>query len=382
MLGRPEALDTALDGTCVRTMNQIIGQTQKDALGSTPLISSDFDTDRDGLWIALAAATLHPDDYSVEVNSTVDGNRLKQLAFEGTHDGLIFTNEEFSSLIGNLCSGDHQLPTSDNKAYQSLVGAEAVLAMAMYQRFLVDPDAVNDLFALNADALVVEQKAFAESAIRNERSHKLLATDLVPVELLRAQDRKLAGVEFTDDEADAYGDAGGDHDKKAAIVERAKARILKEGRDAARHATGVAELTDREADDWNYYDARKNQYKKDQVVETAKARLLHIEEEKAAALLLQRTQARETAEVAFTDEEADNYIKAEVDDKPGIVELAKARIAQELEDLDNLRKATRLELKIKDLSDEDIDLYIATEGIEEKKEVLKIDLERIVAKSQ
>lgn len=249
--------------------------------------------------------------------------------------------------------------------------------MAMYQRFLVDPDAVNDLFALNANALVVEQKAFAESAIRNERSHKLLATDLVPVELLRAQDRKLAGVEFTDDEADAYGDAGGDHDKKAAIVERAKARILKEGRDAARHATGVAELTDREADDWNYYDARKNQYKKDQVVETAKARLLHIEEEKAAALLLQRTQAREAAEVAFTDEEADNYASAEVDDKPGIVKLAKVRILKEAEDLATARSNARQEAEV-ELTDEEADLYIAGE----KEAALKAAAERLSPKEE
>ncbi|HBN22820.1 MAG TPA: hypothetical protein DD412_06245 [Holosporales bacterium] len=374
--GRPEALDTALDGTCVRTMNQIIRQTKKDALRSIPLIASDFDTKRDKLWIALAAATLHPDDYSDEVSSGVEENALKQLAFEGTHDGLIFTNEDFASLIANLTSADHQLPTSPNTTYQSLVGAEAILAMAMYQRSLVNPDSVDELFSLNAKALLVEQKAFAESAIRNERSHRLLATDLVPVEMLRAQDRLLAKVELTDDEADAYGDAGSDRGKKAEIIESARARILKEGRDAARETTGVPELTDKEADDWNWYKARERVSNMEGVVEAAKARLARIEKEKVDALLLKRTQARTAGGVEFTDEEADNYVNAEVEGKPGIVELAKARIVKEAETAAAALLLKRTQARDESgvvLTDEEADLYLTGE----KEAALKAAAERL-----
>jgi len=382
-MNRAEPLDTALDGTYGRVMSQILGQTLKDALGALPPITTDFDMERDGLWISLAAATLPEESYSIEVASTVDGNRLKQLAFEGTHAGLIFTNEEFASLISNLCSKEHQLPRSPDESYQNLLGAEAVLAMVMYQRYLVDPEAVDSLFALNAEALKGEQQVFAESAIRNERSHRLLATDLVPVDMLRAQDRLLAKVDFTDEEADAYGNAGNDRDEKALIVASAKARILKEGRDAARFACGVQGLTDTEADNWNYYDERKNQVQKDRIVDLAKTRLAHIEEEKAAALLLKRSQAREAGGVEFTDEEADAYGNADsLDVKAEIVEQAKARLVQEAEEFARLRQETRETLNIKDLTDGDIELYLATEGDEARKLVLKTALERIIAETQ
>ncbi len=401
LMGRSESLDTALDATYTRVMSQIVNQTVKNALRAMPPITEDFKTRRDGLWIALAAATLPEDQRSDEITSTVKGNTLKQTAFEAVYRGLILSNEVFSALIANLTSKVHGLPYSPNRDYQNLLGAEAVLAMRTSQLSLVDPDAVTALFEKNAQALTFEQKTFAESKIRNERDHRLLATNLVPRKLLRAQDRLLAKVALTDDEADAYGNAGSDADKKKAIVATAKARILEEARAKARTTSGVPELTDTEADNWNYYKEPGYEAKQANVVALAKVRVLKEAEAEAAALELKRTQAREASGLKLTDAEADAYAAAEVSGQPAIVATAKARIekeevelaalrkqaqqeeearlAKEASDLAEKRTALRGKLGIVGLTDEDLDNVMAAAGDVAKTAIVDAALKRLLA---
>lgn len=134
-INRAEPLDTALDGTAVRTISRIIQQTKKDASRLTPPLTENFKTRRDTLWIALAATTLQEEQRGDETKTEVRGNILKQAAFQATHQGLVFSNKELSQLIANLRSNNHHLPRSPNQTYQDLLGAEAVLTMVMFQRY-------------------------------------------------------------------------------------------------------------------------------------------------------------------------------------------------------------------------------------------------------
>lgn len=372
-----DALDNAVSGATGRFLDDL----EKNARTITPFLQEDFKAKDIALWKHLLNVTFSKDKQSVDVSTFATLHTVETSAFKAIMAKALVPNTVLEGYISNP-STVAGLPTLENRMFESSMQHEFILASVALSRSLIDPDSFAEEAQRVSAKLLEERQKFLESGIMATRERPFIAAFYIPREMLQDYAIKQAELKLSDSEANEYISSISDSEALALIVKSAKARILKEERDAVRETTGVPELTDQEADDWNWYKARDRESDMEGVVEQAKARLVKEAKAAEAALLLQRTQAREAGEVAFTDQEADTYVKAESADKPEIIERAKARLEKEAEALDKVRNVTRIKLKIKDATDEEIDLYIAAEGDAAKKEVAKNVWKRIVAEKK
>ncbi len=190
---RQYPVEGTLDGNYLLTMEQIATATITQARESRVPITEKTINPTDHILLNHLAATVvgseayeEEDSIGRNIATFVKGSKLDQTAFEAFFDGILFKNSQLSDLLRNLGGEGCHLPRFKDSKHQESLGAEAALLMIMFQQHLVDPAAVDDLFAVNSKKLLEEQEKYVKSGIEKAmRERFLLSNRLVPEALAR-----------------------------------------------------------------------------------------------------------------------------------------------------------------------------------------------------